>query len=154
MHHYGGGYTDIKENICDWRSYFNMLYDPDTWIIGYKEIGPHGVAILPGQFGKILRRRWDKLIGLDAFICKPKTCFTAEWYKKLHKTLDYYYDKLKENPATHPQERYDMIVNGVKSEYPIPWTGILGNIFHPLCLIYNKKIKQLLPPPNFDKNYR
>ena len=147
MHFYGGGYHDIKQLNTSWKDYFNKLNnDPNLWIIGYKEIGPHGVVNLPGELGKKLKDNWQKLIGNGCYICKPNTPFTKKWYQMLLKEMDNNLDKLKLNPASNPRDHSGM------SNYPLKWSQILGDIFHPLCLEFNDHIDNSLPTI-ITKNY-
>ena len=44
MHHYGGGYADIKTYFHSWKQAFEQLENSDAYIIGYPEIGEHGIA--------------------------------------------------------------------------------------------------------------
>jgi len=142
MHHYGGGYSDIKGTNNNWSQLFNLLSaKEDKWIVGYREIGERGVAPVPGALGLELKKYWHILIGNGAYIFKPSTPFTHEWYIELHNRLDGYLNSLQHNPGN---------VMGDNPGYPIPWTGILGDIFHPLCLkyfkrlIYSSRIKPIL----------
>lgn len=48
MHHYGGGYTDIKPTQKDWSGFFSSMRGADKLALGYTEIGPHGVAPVGG----------------------------------------------------------------------------------------------------------
>ena len=43
--------------------------------------------------------------------------------------------------------------DGSISNYPIRWTEICGEVFHPLCLKYSKKILKNLPTPDFSLPY-
>jgi len=147
MHFYGGGYHDVKQLNTSWKYYFNKLNnDPNLWIIGYKEVGPDGAAILPGELGKKLRDNWEKLIGNGCYICKPNTLFTKKWHQMLLKEMDNNLDKLKLNPASNPRDHSGM------SNYPLKWTQILGDIFHPLCLEFSDHIDYSLPTI-ITKNY-
>jgi len=145
MHHHGGGYSDVKICVNSWKDSFHRLNKSDKQILGYSEIGYRAVAQLEGKLGKDLRRYFLTVIGNCAYICRPNSSFTREWYAELHERLDLHLSKLKLNPGN---------VWGDNEGYPIPWTGILGDIFHPLCLKYSKhmivceKIK-----PDFN-NYR
>jgi hypothetical protein len=147
MHHYGGGYSDIKEITKSWDQAFDDLFEDNNFYInGYPEISPTAVANVQGPLYLELQKNYKKLIGCGSFICKPNTPFTNDWMIQLNKTLDMYLHVLKHHPATHPQEKPGMIINNKISKYPIPWTDILGNIFHPLCLKYSSHIKQSVPP--------
>lgn len=145
MHHYGGGYSDIKSPTGSWLEAFSLLENSSKDILGYSEISHQAVATLDGKLGGDLKRYYLKLIGNCSYICKPYSSFTAEWYDELHKRLDSYYSELVLNPGN---------VMGDNIGYPIPWTGILGDIFHPLCLKYsNDIIKTNIIKPSFE-NYR
>ena len=70
-------------------------------------------------------------MGNGAYIFRPQTPFTSEWYAELNRRLDFYAEDLKKFPGN---------IMGDNEGYPIPWTGILGTIFHPLCLKYSDKL--------------
>lgn len=146
MHHYGGGYADVKRYDKSWTPDFEQFNKSSAWIMGYREIGAIGVAPVVGKLGEDLKKYWRFLIGNCSYICRPRTPFTHEWYTELHKRMDRYEEQL----AAHPGN-----IMGDNEGYPIPWTNILGDIFHPLCLKYNNKIlfaKRI--KPNFTTHYR
>ena len=145
MHHYGGGYSDIKPCSSSWIDAFKILNESEKLVLGYSEIGHRTVAQMEGKLGKDLRRYFLSVLGNCAYICRPYTCFTLEWYTELHKRLDTFLPELKKNPGN---------VWGDNEGYPIPWTKILGEIFHPLCLKYTKQLIGCDDiKPDF-KNYR
>jgi hypothetical protein len=37
MHHYGGGYTDVKHIHASWKPFFDQLYFSNKYAIGYPE---------------------------------------------------------------------------------------------------------------------
>ena len=132
MHHHGGGYTDIKEPAGKWLPLVERLQQsPGKWALGYQEVSSDMCAQLPGRLGRDLRVHYRRLIGNGAFIMRPGTPLTAEWYQELHTRLDAYADALCECPGD---------ARGTNSGYPIPWTGILGDIFQPLCLKYRNRL--------------
>ncbi len=132
MHHYGGGYTDIKLFNRSWGPAFDLLdSSPDKWVVGYREIGKRGAALVEGNMGTDLKKHWHLLLGNCSFICRPRTPFTSEWYSELHRRMDFFYDDLVKNPGD---------AFGKNAGYPIPWAYIMGHIFHPLCLKYNNKM--------------
>ncbi len=142
MHHYGGGWADIKHTTADWRPHFDRLRRSDALVLGYQEI-PDGIPHIKGPLGDELRANYSRNIGLCAFIFKRDSETTAAWLKSLHETLDSLHDKLKNNPATHPQDSTGMSLPcGSKSSYPVSWSGILGDIFHPLMYKNREKILQ------------
>ena len=142
MHHYGGGYSDIKGTRKNWDKLFDILEkNTDKWVVGYREIGERGVAPVEGLLGDAIRKHWHLLNGNCSYIFKPSTPFTHEWHAELHRRLDGFHGDLKLNPGN---------IMGDNPGYPISWTGILGDIFHPLCLkyanrlIYANRIKPIL----------
>ena len=138
MHHYGGGYSDIKRTTGSWEESFKKINESDEiYGVGYKEVGPWGVVNLPNneEFTKILHDNWEKLIGNGAYIFKNDTEFTREWYSSMIKVLDNKLEELKKNPAKDPRDR----------NYAIGWCEILGDIFHPLCYKYYTKLSNILP---------
>ncbi len=129
MHHYGGGYADIKTFHHSWKKAFQKIKSSkkDKFIIGYQEVG--GVAQVGGKLYDDLKFYYRLLIGNGAYICKSNTCFTKEWYNELHNRMDVLYPKLIEHSKRN-------------ADYPVPYTYLLGQIFHPLCLKYHRNLIQ------------
>lgn len=153
MHHYGGGYTDVKKQTGSWVEAFDMLDENKLcYGNGYTEV-PGGVA---GVADKILyetmNSNYNKLIGNGAYIFKPYTKFTEEWYKQLNDILDKKLELLKIHPAKHPRDQTGMWLSNEHSKYPITWSEILGSIFHPLAYKYSNRLLQTVPAPLFN-NY-
>jgi len=149
MNFHGGGYADIKRQSGSWIKRFEELEKSDKWIIGYKESGPDAIA---GD--SFIKSKWAGLIGNGAYICKPHTPLTEEWYSEMIKLLDERLDLLKEYPASYPQDHKNARgPNGI-SKYPIEWNELNGRIFHRLCATkYMDKLLNTLPVPLFS-NYR
>lgn len=149
MYHHGGGYADIKQTSASWVGAFEKLEKSDAYAIGYPEIGFMGVAnggIENQALKKDLRNHWRYLLGNGAYICRPNTPFTAEWYKETKRRVISFTPSLKLHPATDPF--------GKENGYPVPWEKILGEVFHPLCLKYHDRLlKDKALTPFFD-NYR
>jgi len=109
MHHYGGGYSDIKRALKSWVECFNIINNnKDIWMIGLG--GEFGMAY-PKEYNKEqrahLKKHQSKMVGIGYFICRPYTPFTTEWYNNLHKRLDDYLPILKKHPAIYSRESYD-----------------------------------------------
>jgi hypothetical protein len=149
MHHYGGGYADIKTYYKSWLPAFSSLDNSDAYIIGYPEVGYWGAAnvnIPDVNLRRDLRIYWRLLIGNGAFICRPHTKLTAEWHGEAKRRLLYYSDELKAHPAKD--------IFGTNLDYPIHWAEMQGEVFHPLCLKYRDKLlKNKNLKPSFE-NYR
>jgi GR25 family glycosyltransferase involved in LPS biosynthesis len=141
MNFIGGGYSDIKKTTNSWIKYFDLLSTSDYWICGYKEING-GVAYGP------IADKWDELIGNCAYICKPQTPLTIEWYNEMIKFLDSRLDMLINNPSKYPDDCKEK-----GTGYPIEWNEMLGRIFHKVIYKYKNKILNTLPISIFE-NYR
>ena len=149
MYHYGGGYGDIKTYYKSWIPAFEKLDNSDAFVIGYPEVGFNGAAsqyIYHTYLKRDVYTYWRILIGNGSYICRPRTCFTAEWHAEAKRRLIDLAGELRKHPATDPFGR--------NSDYPVKWSGILGSIFHPLCLKYHDKLlKDKALMPSFE-NYR
>lgn len=150
MYHYGGGYADIKTYFHSWVTAFDKLdASPNAYVIGYPEVGFDGAANQGMPESKLkndLHYHWRYLIGNGAFICRPHTRMAAEWHTVVKNRLISYSERLKEHPAKD--------VFGKNTDYPIPWAGMQGNIFHPFCLKYRDRLlKDKALKPSFE-NYR
>jgi hypothetical protein len=149
MHHYGGGWTDIKHTSTDWRPHFATLRKSDALALGYQEIAD-GIPHIKGPLGDKLRAHYKENIGLCAFIFKQYTPVTFEWYQILHEKLNHLLHELRAHPATHPQDQSGVILpNGKPSKYPIHWADILGEIFHPILYKQHQLVIQGNIAPSF-----
>ena len=163
MHHHGGGYVDIKPLTADWRPAFDQLdATPDALAVGYREVAPTGVATLDTDrlsrprflHAAWWRRRWlqlnyRRLIGNGAFVCRPHTPFTTEWFAEVTRRLDSFQPLLAAHPARHPRDHAGFAVDGRPSGYPVPWSALLGDVVHPLAYRYRDHLLRTLPPPAF-----
>ncbi|MCB1917354.1 MAG: hypothetical protein KDG52_16770 [Rhodocyclaceae bacterium] len=166
MLRHGGGYADLKPVGASWQAAFERLdSDPALWAVGYPEIGPRGVANLYQSSlaldtgaatrarawlqWKLLRRRHRQLIGLCAFVFRADTPLARSWWIELNRRLDRLLPALQANPARAPRERPGDLVDGMPSRYPVPWTHLLGDIFHPLVARHHRHIDRSLPAPGF-----
>lgn len=154
MHHYGGGYTDIKMTIKKWKPFFEKLEQSDKLALGYTELA-HGLPHLQGEFGDMLRKSHTELIGMCAFIFKRNTVLTSKWLQQVEELLDQKLDTLREFPAIHPLDRHDIILpDGSKSPYPLRWAELLGDILHPLLWEFRAELLHAPIEPLFGVPYR
>lgn len=141
MHHYGGGYTDIKHTTKDWSFAFEALLESEAFGVGYSEISAEDVAPVGGLKEQRMKDDYRSLIGNCAYIFRPDTIFTREWISQTTLLLDAKYLLLRANPASHPQDFQNArLPNGVLSRYPMRWTELLGDVFHPLVYRYKQAI--------------
>ncbi len=142
MHHYGGGWADIKHTSADWRPHFAELRRSNALALGYQEI-PDGIPHIKGPLGDELRANYRQNIGLCAFILKSNSIITQNWLSQVHQRLNELLPRLKRHPAQHPQDHLGAILlEGTASHYPIMWAGILGEIFHPLLYQHRTSVIQ------------
>lgn len=155
MHHHGGGYSDIKMITKSWLSSFEELSNSKYLISGYKESSVLDTARGRGIVKDVwLALNFFRVIGCCAYICKPNTSFTTEWLETVDTILDCKHDLLAKNPAQDPRDRaFKKYEDGYRSRYPLRWTEICGEVFHPLCLRYSASIMKNLPPPDFNQKY-
>ncbi len=140
MHHYGGGYTDIKQTNKNWHPFFEKLEKSNSFALGYREL-PHGMPHLKGVLGDEMRRMHNDLIGLCAFIFKKNTSLTQAWLDQTNLFLDKKLSLLIDNPAQHPLDQINVILpDGKISKYPLRWAEMLGEIFHPLIFSHRKML--------------
>ena len=136
MHHYGGGYSDIKSPTHSWTESFDLLdADSSCWLLGYRELSYKDVGNAHIRDKALKRDLWvyhKNLVGNGAYICRPGTPFTEEWLNEAKRRLEELTPALYQHPALDPY--------GKNADYPIPWTYVLGEIFHPLCLKYHDRV--------------
>ncbi len=153
MHHYGGGYTDIKSTTKRWGPFFDRLAASDQLALGYTEL-PHGIPHVAGEFGDLLRQSHAELIGLCAFIFRKGTPLTQRWLEQTEQLLDAKLPLLQAHPAQHPLDQTNVVLpNGETSRYPLRWAEMLGEIFHPLIFEYRHKLIRAPIEPVF-QGYR
>lgn len=132
MLHYGGGYSDVKKTHHNWNPFFDAIDNAsDKQVLGFTELSYTDTGYANGFLQKDLRLNYLTLIGTNAYIFKPYSQFATEWYAELHKRMDALQDALAQNPGND---------RGTNTGYPVRWTYVLGDIFHPLCLKYHKDI--------------
>jgi hypothetical protein len=166
MFHHGGGYADIKQQTASWQPSIRRLLRSRRLIgCGYREIAGgtewlqnnrvHGkVYVLsrsvPTFAAKLvtdaMRGFYPLMIGNCAYVFKPRTSFARLWLKYTERRLDMLLPDLRSNPAKEVRDR-----QGWDSGYPIPWTFILGDIFHPLSLLYAPLLARDLPMPCWEE---
>jgi len=168
MHHYGGGYSDIKTHKESWINAVNhTLNSHHVSATGYKEISG-GTAALERQFidgtyhihsfrvpfiaASLMSNTMNLfhflMIGNCAFYFKPNSRITRSWLTEVERRLSLLYNSLRHNPAQHPRDKHED-GNG----YPVPWSFILGSITGPLFIRYFSRISRKLPMPDFSRDY-
>ena len=96
MPYQGGAYTDIKPIENSWLLPFEQLKKSDCFINGYRKVGC--VETLRGRC--LVKDLWlalnfYRVIRNGAYICKPNTAFTRDWFSSVHNVLNCKFDILK-----------------------------------------------------------
>jgi len=123
LHIHGGGYCDIKEVYESWVPWFEKT------------------DLITGYSGK----EWGYVLGWGAFICRPRSPFTQDWFNSMNAFLDSKLDALKMNPAEH----YKVLSGYERPEYPLQWLELMGMTFEKTLSKYLDRVNDTLPFPNF-----
>ena len=137
MYHYGGGYSDIKYCNNSWLQAFGLLNsNPSKVGLGYSEISPSAVAaIRPSKllskrdifyFNYKMKESFKSLIGNGAYIFKPKSLIFKALLLEQERRIKDLLGELRKNPGNE---------YGNNPGYPVPWTYLLGEIFHPIVFL-------------------
>ena len=143
MHFHGGGYSDIKKTPASWVSAFEEIENNENvHINGYREKRAGDIA----NPDVLKTYSYDKFIGNGAYIVRPNTAFTQQWYGEMMKLLDSKIEGLRKyhklGADKHPQECKEMNPN-----YPIEWNEMLGRIFHKVQCDHIHNIAYSVPYP-------
>lgn len=148
LHHYGGGYHDIKYRLLSWENEWNVdnwTKDDNIWIYGRREHNADAIGYPPGF--KKLQEHYNKLVTMGWVICKKKTNYTQDLIIELNNVLDKNKQKLILYPAIYPGGYYSTTPfdEALENDYPLRWLEMMGEHFHNLMIKYNDKIKFGLP---------
>lgn len=161
MHHYGGGYSDIKYCSFNWSPYFTQLFNSDSeaYMCGYREISPRAVA----SSLQNIRSAYRFLPGMGHFIFKAYSPLTFKWISRVHSYLDSLMELLVENPGTyHPRAVFGGVhshdlclrLRYYKSCYPLQWNSLLGQILHPASYEHTHNLILSMPEVDTTTEYR
>lgn len=100
--------------------------------LGYTENASYLAAQLPGRLGRDLRHYYNLLIGTNAYILRPGTPLTQEWYAELLRRMEKSARALAKSPGVDSRGR--------NPGYPLRYTELLGDIFQPLVLKYHDRV--------------
>jgi len=150
LHHYGGGWHDIKPTQVNFSRVWDEFSDPDVYFVGRPEI-KGGPAKVFDEEGKWMPDYWTDLVGCGWWVGRPNTPLSTGMFYKINELLDENYEALKRYPAKTPFDKKKKVhfewlhfLSIGNKGYPLPWT-VFGNIFHPLNFKYREHIKKTLP---------
>jgi hypothetical protein len=164
MHHYGGGYSDVKHNTVDWAAGFEHIKNnPELMVMGVKTTFGHlyaGIEEWDKTTKSNILGNSDKLFCMCWFICKPYTQFTTQWMEQVDTKLDSFLEALKVHPAKYirecniphlgyslPQPFWESSA-GEHRHYPLSWNLILSQIVFPLQIKFLRNIDNTIMKTN------
>jgi len=158
LHHYGGGYHDIKHREESWQDcwndwIFDWLFDENIWIYGRRENNRWAIGYPPNA--RYIQNHYNKLVTMGWVICKPNTQFTETLLYEIEDILDQKYLELVAYPGYNSAGYYheNPFQMAEENNYPLRWLEIMGEISHPLMLEITDHIKYGLPDAIKKKRY-
>lgn len=157
LHHYGGGWHDIKATEVSYKEVWSEFENPNIYLIGRQErIG--GSATVFDEENRWMPDYWADLISVTSWVGRPHTELSQAMMDGIDELLDINLETLKRYPAKHPREKKVInknivityltkiknMLTGRNNHYPLPWT-VFGNIFHPLNYKFKDHISLTLP---------
>jgi hypothetical protein len=136
IHHYGGGYSDIKFAFKAWDTAFDLLKESPAYILGPELSEPGLFGLSPKYKDTPLLEDFKKNyvpfgIPNAAFISKRQTPFTQDLYNRTIELLDNKFDELKSNPGKIPKDSFGMKNrDGSISKYPLDYVELGPELFH------------------------
>ena len=152
-YHYGGAYHDIKLRLKTQSisKYWDIFEDSNIWVVGMPNL--EGGAGDQEVFDYILKNEgnntdlmltkdgeWDyrnmidsKLICNGGWIARPRTLLFKKINMFVEIRLDSKFKLIRKHPVPHFSRCCQR--NEVHG-YPLGWTDIQGNVFHPYQLVY------------------
>lgn len=140
MHHYGGGYIDIKRPLHEWAPVYELLESSaNGWVAGYPIQGLKEATYIQGRLGRKIRRNFFRLPGFAAMVCKSGSPLTGDWIEEVNRRVDSFSEELDVNRGN---------TYGDNIGYPVPWTYLGSQVFEPLCMKYLEHVildQRLMP---------
>lgn len=150
LHHYGGGWHDIKPTLVNFKQVWDVFSDQEVYFVGRPEIEGGAAKVFDSE-GNWMPDLWKDLVGCGWWIGRPNTPLSTDMYLKINELLDTNFELLKKYPAKTPFDKkkkskfsWVPFFTSKYKGYPLPWT-VFGNIFHPLNYKYRAHVKRNLP---------
>lgn len=157
MHHYGGGWHDIKATRMSFAECWNAFEDPTVYLIGRPE-SYNGAAKVYDEAGLYMPDYWADLVSVPAWIARGHSPLSLQIISQMEAYLDTQLPILIKHPAKHPREKYiapkhllhylfiriKHFYSKRNPYYPIPWT-LFGNIYHPAVYAFREHVSDKLP---------
>jgi hypothetical protein len=157
LHHYGGGWHDIKATLMNYDIVWDHFLDLNVYLVGKPEV-KGGPAQVFDREGRWMPDFWQELVSAIAWVGRPNTPLSLDLLKNMEAHLDANFELLKQNPGIHPREKklesrnpltrffktIEFRIKGKNPNYPLQWT-FFGNFFHPLNYLYKNNVSNQLP---------
>lgn len=128
LHFHGGGYADLKRATSSWEGVFARMDASDAWMAGYRVPVRLMTPNMPDpRLERLMRRFSEQRLGQTAYIARPQTPLTSEWWRWLNLNLDRTMDALRRNSGNE---------RGDNPGYPLHLNEILAQIIDPLQVKY------------------
>lgn len=157
LHHYGGGWHDIKATEVSYADVWHQFQDDAIWIIGKAET-KKGAAKVYDIDGRYMPDNYEKLIAVPSWVGRANTPLSEQLLSGIEQLINNYAKILSCYPSKHPRDkkitaksplkRLLQIIKfhyqGRSTNYPLEWT-LFGNIFHPCILLHQAHVSRNLP---------
>lgn len=161
LHHYGGGWHDIKPTEISYSGAWDVFADPEVYFVGKPEIDG-GAACVYDDEGSYMPHVWQGLVATNRWIGRAHTPLSRRLFDLINGVLDENYKQLSRSPAhnaySHKDDRRNskLIRRLLGRRYPLQWT-LFGDLFHPLNYEFRHNFSRTLPfdaVENMGLNYR
>lgn len=157
LHHYGGGWHDIKATEVSYAKVWEEFENDAIWIIGRPE-NQNGAANVYNKEGQYLPDYYKQLIAVPSWVGRPNTPLSKDILLGIESLINAHRKTLAVNPSKHPRDkkiidgpllkrlfqRAKFAYQGRSTSYPLEWT-LFGNVFHPCILLYQDHVSRTLP---------
>lgn len=134
LNFHGGGYADIKPFRNSWVPAFERMDASSAWLMGYR----NPIRLMTPNFTDPRLQRWmvrtsDLRLGQAAYIARPHTPITEEWWRQVNVVLDEASRLLTESPGS---TRADT----PPGSYPLHWNALLAQVIDPLTVKHSSHL--------------
>lgn len=134
LNFHGGGYADIKPFRTSWADAFDRMDGSDAWLMGVR----NPIRLMTPNFTDRRLQRWmvrtsDIRLGQTAYIARPRTPISEEWWRQLNVVIDQVADRLTRTPGP-------IRANSPLDGYPLHWNQILAQVLDPLTVKYSRHL--------------
>ncbi len=157
LHHYGGGWHDVKATEVSYSNVWKDFEDTNIWMVGRPE-QPNGAARIYDAENRYMPDYYQNLIAVPSWVGRPNTPLSQQLLSGIENILNKHADTLKKYPSKHPRDKkittkspiikllqvVKFTYQGKSTKYPLEWT-LFGNVFHPCILQYQSHIARSLP---------